>query len=161
MTAKSALNRGRAADAFAVVARAVLGAVFVYMGLSKALEPVEFLKMVRQYEAVQSPVLLNCIAAALPWFEAICGGLLLAGIAVRGAALILIGLLVPFTWMVLHRALAMDAAIPFCAIKFDCGCGSGEVPVCRKLVENALLIVFSAWLLFGRGRRFCIRYRLI
>ena len=35
------------------------------------------------------PVLLNSIAAALPWFEVVCGGLLLAGVAVRGSALIL------------------------------------------------------------------------
>jgi hypothetical protein len=97
----------------------------------------------------------------LPWFEVVCGALLLAGIAVRGSALILIGLLVPFTWMVLHRALALGAAIPFCAIKFDCGCGLGEVPICRKLVENVVLILLSGWLLAGSGRKFCLRYRLI
>jgi uncharacterized membrane protein YphA (DoxX/SURF4 family) len=75
-----------AADIFAVLARWLLGAVFLYMGLNKALHPVEFLKMVRQYDLVQSSLLLNSIAAALPWFEVFCGLLLLAGVAVDGGA---------------------------------------------------------------------------
>ena len=37
-----------AADTFAVLARWLLGAVFLYLGLNKALHPVEFLKLVRQ-----------------------------------------------------------------------------------------------------------------
>jgi uncharacterized membrane protein YphA (DoxX/SURF4 family) len=161
MNIDPATKGGRIVDAATVLARCVLGAVFVYMGLSKALHAVEFLKAVRAYEAVQNPFLLNAIAGGLPWFEVLCGTLLLAGVAVRGSALVLIAMLVPFTWMVLHRALALDAAIPFCAIKFDCGCGGGEVLVCRKLLENVVLILLSGWLLAGRGRRWCLRYRLI
>src|SRR5881392_4191009 len=69
-------------DLAAMLARWVLGGVFIYMGLSKALNPVEFLKLVRQYEMVSNPILLNSIAAALPWFEVFCGVLLLSGVAV-------------------------------------------------------------------------------
>lgn len=146
-----------------MLARWLLGALFLYMGLSKALQPVEFLKLVRQYEMTQSHLFLNSIAAALPWFEVFCGLLLLAGVAVRGSALMLVLMLVPFTLLVLKRALAIHAAqaIPFCAIKFDCGCGTGEVFICRKLAENCLLIVLSSWLLAGRGRRLCLRYNLM
>ena len=152
-----------AADIFAVLARWLLGAVFLYMGLNKALHPVEFLKMVRQYDLVQSSLLLNSIAAALPWFEIFCGLLLLAGVAVRGTAVMLIVMLVPFTVLVFRRALAIQSAlaIPFCAVKFDCGCGTGEVFICRKLLENFLLIVFSVWLLAGYGRKLCIRHTLM
>ena len=152
-----------AADTFAVLARWLLGAVFLYMGLNKALHPVEFLKMVRQYDLVQSSLLLNSIAGAPPWFEIFCGLLLLAGVAVRGTAVMLIVMLVPFTVLVFRRALAIQSAqhIPFCAIKFDCGCGTGEVFICRKLVENFLLIVFSVWLLAGYGRKLCIRHSLM
>jgi uncharacterized membrane protein YphA (DoxX/SURF4 family) len=151
------------ADLVALLVRWLVGGLFIYMGLSKALQPVEFLKLVRQYEMVQDPWLLNSIAAALPWFEVFCGLLLVAGVAVRGTALMLVAMLVPFTLVVLRRALAMHAAqaIPFCAVKFDCGCGTGEVLICRKLVENSALILFVAWLLMGRGRRFCARYSLL
>jgi uncharacterized membrane protein YphA (DoxX/SURF4 family) len=147
----------------AVLARWLLGAVFLYMGLNKALHPVEFLKLVRQYELVQSPLLLNSIAVTLPWFEVFCGLLLLAGVAVRGAALMLAMMLVPFTLVVLNRALVIQSAsaIPFCAVKFDCGCGTGEVFICRKLIENGILTLLSVWLLAGRGRRLCARYGLI
>ncbi len=149
-------------DTAATLARWILGAYFIYMGLEKAMDPVHFLKLVRQYDMVQTPLLLNSIAAALPWFEAFCGILLLAGIAVRGTALAVVALLVPFTWVVFRRALALQSlrAIPFCAVKFDCGCGAGEVFICGKLAENAVLIFLSCWLLAARSRAFCARYAL-
>ena len=150
-------------DTSAVLARWVLAAVFLYMGLSKALDPVDFLKMLREYDLTQSSLLLNSIAAALPWFEVFCGLLLLAGIAVRGTALTLMVMLVPFTGVVLHRALLLQAAqnIPFCAVKFDCGCGTGEEFICRKLLENLLLILLTAWLLTGHGRQWSLRFNLL
>jgi len=155
--------RRNAPGLVAVLTRWLLGILFLYMGLNKALHPVEFLKLVRQYELVQDPLLLNSIAAALPWFEVFCGLLLVAGLGVRGSALMLVLMLVPFTLVVLRRALAMQAAlaIPFCAVKFDCGCGTGEVFICRKLVENGVLVLISGWLLMGRGRRLCARYSLM
>lgn len=145
-----------------VVARWLLGGLFVYMGLTKALHPVDFLKLVRQYDLVHSVWLLNSIAAALPWFEVFCGLLLLAGIAVRGSTLVLIGMLVPFTVVVFHRGLVLHSklALPFCAVKFDCGCGNGEVFVCWKLLENGLLLLLSVWLLAGHGRKLCLRHQL-
>jgi uncharacterized membrane protein YphA (DoxX/SURF4 family) len=155
--------RRNALDLAAVLARWLLGVLFLYMGLNKALHPVEFLKLVRQYELVQNPLLLNSIAAALPWFEVFCGVLLVAGVAVRGSALMLLLMLVPFTLVVLQRALALQSvlAISFCAVKFDCGCGTGEVLICHKLVENGVLILLSGWLLMGRGRHLCARYSLM
>ena len=146
----------------AVLARWLLGALFVYLGLNKALHPVEFLKLVREYELVETPWLLNAIAAALPWFEVFCGLLLLAGVAVRGSALMLLTMLVPFTLLVLKRAWAIHTTqgIPFCAVKFDCGCGTGEVLICGKLAENCVLMLLSTWLLAGQGRRLCLRYSL-
>jgi uncharacterized membrane protein YphA (DoxX/SURF4 family) len=149
-------------DTFSILARWLLGAAFLYLGLNKALHPVEFLKLARQYDITQDALLLNSIAAALPWFEAVCGLLLLAGVAVRGTALTLALMLVPFTLLVLHRALLLQAAlhVPFCAVKFDCGCGTGEEFICRKLSENIVLLVLSIWLLTGRGRRFSFRFSL-
>ncbi len=146
----------------AAIARWVLGGVMIYMGVSKALHPVDFLKIVRQYEMVENHVALNLIAAALPWFEIFCGLLLVCGIAVRGSALLCLAMLIPFTWIVLQRALAIREAkaIPFCAIQFDCGCGGGEVIICHKLLENGLLILMSALLVIGANRRWCLRHDL-
>jgi len=157
-------SQGRIAlDTSAVLARWLLGAVFIYMGLSKALHPVDFLKLLRQYDLTQSSLLLNSMAAALPWFEVLCGMLLLAGIAVRGTALALIAMIVPFTLLVFHRALLLQSvlAIPFCAVKFDCGCGGGAEFICRKVLENFLLILLSTWLLAGNGRQLSLRFNLL
>src|SRR6185503_3269060 len=122
-----------------------LGGMFLYMGLSKALHPVEFLKLVRQYDLLHHHLLLNFVASTLPWFEIFCGLLLFLGVAVRSAAIMLVAMLVPFTLAVLSRVLEIHAAgnLAFCAIKFDCGCGAGEVLICRKLAENILLTGLS------------------
>jgi uncharacterized membrane protein YphA (DoxX/SURF4 family) len=147
----------------ATLSRWVLGAAFIYLGLNKALHPVEFLKLVRQYQMVGQPFLLNSIAAFLPWFEVFCGCLLVGGIAVRGSALWSLAMLVPFTALVARRALAIAAAqgMPFCAVKFDCGCGTGEVVICHKLFENALLILLSAGLIAWPKGLFCLRFSLL
>ena len=109
------------------------------MGFSKAMHPVDFLKIVRQFDVFQNPTVLNLIAAWLPWFEVVCGVFLLAGVAARGAGLVSIAMLIPFTGLVLRRALAIHAAHgeAFCSIRFDCGCGSGEVNICAKLFQNS------------------------
>ena len=148
--------------AIAVPARWALGVLFIYMGLKKAVHPAEFLKLVRQYDMVSSPFLLNSIAAALPWFEAFCGLLLLAGVAVRGTAVVLVAMLVPFTLLILKRALAVASAqgLALCMVKFDCGCGSGEVLICHKLLENCLLTFLACWLIAGAGRKLSMRFSL-
>ena len=145
-----------------ILSRWLLGALFVYMGFSKALHPEAFLKLLRQYDLTTQPVVLNSIAACLPWFEVFCGLVLLAGVAVRGTALLLVLMLVPFTAVVLHRALGVASLqhIAFCAVRFDCGCGGGEVLICRKLVENAFLILLSLASLGGFGRPLSARFAL-
>ena len=157
------LSRLSVRELVALAGRWILGGVFVYMGLTKALHPVDFLKLLRQYEMIDNHLMLNLIAAALPWFEVVCGGLLLSGIAVRGSALMSLAMLVPFTLIVLNRALGIHEAkaIAFCAIRFDCGCGAGEVIICHKLVENSLLILLSGLLVCVPVNRWCLRSELV
>jgi uncharacterized membrane protein YphA (DoxX/SURF4 family) len=156
-------GRRSAAGVVCLIARWLLAGVFLYMGLNKALHPVEFLKLVRQYDFLTQPLALNLVAAALPWFEIFCGMLLAAGVAVRGTAVMLLVMLIPFTVLVFLRAQAMQhsGGLPFCAIKFDCGCGAGEVLICRKLAENALLLLLSALLIFRQQHRLGLRPNLL
>ncbi|HZR21276.1 MAG TPA: MauE/DoxX family redox-associated membrane protein [Verrucomicrobiae bacterium] len=149
-------------DYAGMLSRWILGAVFIYMGWTKAAHPEAFLKLLRQYELSTNWFLLNSIAALLPWFEVFCGLLLLAGVAVRGTALLLLAMLIPFTAVVLHRALGIASLqqIAFCAVRFDCGCGNGEVLICRKLVENTVLILLSCGLLTGLGRPLAVWFGL-
>ena len=163
MTADALVSeRLRASDLLVLCARCVLGALFIYMGLNKALHSVEFLKLVRQYGVLHQPFWLNLVASALPWFEVFCGLLLVLGIAVRGTAVMLLTMLVFFTALVFLRALEIYKAggQPFCSIKFDCGCGAGEVFICRKLAENLLLAGLAVGLVFWHRNRFSLRYSL-
>ena len=150
-------GRDRALAAAALLARWVLGGYFIWMGWHKAMDPVGFLNLVRAYDLVETPLLLNLIAAGLPWFEIFCGLLLIVGVVPRGAALLILAMLVPFTLAILRRALHLHetGTLPFCLIKFDCGCGSGEVLVCHKLSENICWILLSAWLAF-RSRHWLV-----
>ena len=134
------------------LARCLLGAYLIYMGFTKAADPVTFLKLLREYQFLASPFPLNAVAALLPWFEIICGFVLVLNIALRGTALIVAGMFLFFSTAILLRALALQSTlqIRFCAVNFDCGCGAGEVYVCRKLTENAAWLALSCWLLFSR-----------
>jgi len=149
-------------DTAAVFTRWFLGGIFIYMGMAKAIDPVGFLKLIREYEMVGNSVLLNSIASVLPWFEVFCGVLLLTGVAVRGSALVLLGMLIPFTLIVLKRALAIASAegILFCAVKFNCGCGTGDVLICQKLVENTGLMLLALLPLVGLGKKWALRFDL-
>lgn len=149
----------------AVLARLVLGGLFIYMGYHKAVDPVGFLKLIREYQMFPegTHAAMNFLAVTLPWVEILCGALLVAGIAVRGTALLLTVMLVGFTFAVIQRALGIYQAggIPFCAIKFDCGCGAGEVYICNKVAENAGLLLLSLLLVWSRAKRFALRPSLL
>ena len=136
------------------LARLVLGICFVYLGLNKALNPTDFLKAVHQYGWVDRTLYLTWIAALLPWLEVFCGLLLLAGFWVRGAAFAVLGMLVFFSGIILHRALRIHetTGIDFSEIRFDGGCGNGAVLVGRKLVENTVLAAASLALVLSRKR---------
>jgi len=134
---------------FHTLVRFLLGAYLLFMGLSKAMDPVNFLKLLREYHLLASPFPLNAVAAWLPWVEVVCGLFLLAPVALRGTALVVAGMFLFFSTVILLRALELQSAheISFCAVHFDCGCGAGVVNVCRKLTENALWFLLALWLL--------------
>jgi hypothetical protein len=83
---------------------------------------------------------------------------LLFGVAVRGAAVTLWGMLLFFTGAVVLRSLSIYGAggVDYCAIRFDCGCGGGEVYICWKLLENSGLLLLSALAAVSQSRRFCL-----
>ena len=145
-----------------LLARLILGGMFLYLGITKVMHPVEFLKLVKEYEVVTGPPWLNLIAAMLPWFEIVCGLLLVIGVAVRGASLNLLLMLLPFTVIIARRALEISktSGAAFTDIKFDCGCGTGEVVIWKKLIENCALILLAVLLLTRKEGRFCARFSL-
>ncbi len=146
-----------------LLARLGVGGMFAYLALMKLLDPVEFLKQIHAYRILPTnpPQLLNLTAVALPWLELVCALALIAGVARRGAALVITGMLLFFTPMLFLRAWGMyrDVANPvasFCGIRFDCGCGTGEVYICWKLAENLALQAGALIALFSASSRFSL-----
>ncbi len=131
--------------------RFVLGALFVYFGLAKALDPAGFLKLLRQFDLLPGPFALNLTAAVLPWCEMLCGAALVFGLRVQAAALAVLVMLASFTIAVTVRAWSIYQTGPlsFCAIHFDCGCGSGEVVICVKLLQNTALAALAGLVVAG------------
>ncbi len=144
-----------------LLARLGVGATFLVLGGNKLADPVAFLKALREYDMFPpgAPVLMNVTAAALPFAEVACGALLLAGVAVRGTALFLLGLLAAFSLAIHAHAsdLAAAGAQPLCSIVFDCGCGKGLQNACSALAQNAVLLLLCLVALASRSRRWCLR----
>jgi len=143
-----------------LVARIVLGVLFLWMGSQKVGHPIEFLKQIHLYGMLpeEPAYFLNSTAIVLPWLEVFCGTALILGIWVRGAATMLAVMLAVFTPAIFLRALAIHQSegTPFFDIAFDCGCGSGVVVIWRKLLANSSLFLVSLIGVFSRSRRFCL-----
>ncbi len=146
-----------------LLARLFVGGMFAYLAIMKLIDPINFLKLTHQYGVLPDsmPVLLNLTAIVMPWLELLCAVALLLGLTTRGAALVAVALLLFFTPMLgLHAwKLYADPARHFAAfraVKFDCGCGTGEVFICRKLTENVALLLAALIPLFSASRRFCL-----
>ena len=148
-----------------LLARVLLGALFIYMGLKKVADPIDFLKLMRQYKMLPAGYWMNSAALILPWIETLCGTALLLGVAVRGAGLILAGMLAAFTPLVLTRGLelyqAAEGSLTFCQVSFDCGCGAGVVLLCAKLAENVASFLLALIAVTSRSRRFCLSRLLL
>ncbi len=96
-----------------LVFRVVLGGLFVYAGVVKVLEPLDFAQNIRNYALVGQS--LSFIAAIiLPWLEILAGAFLVVGIWKRGAALVISGLLVFF--------IALTVVTMVRGLDVDCGC---------------------------------------
>lgn len=144
-----------------LIARLLLGYMFISMGSDKVNDPVKFLKLLREYEMFPDSAfaLENTIALTLPWIEVLCGAVLIVGVLVRGAALTLLLLLTGFTIVIIIRAVGIygeGELASFCDVKFDCGCGGGLVGMCRKIPENTGLWLLCWVALFSSSRRFCL-----
>jgi len=98
-----------------LIARLILGGVFIYASLDKIAHPAEFAKAIGNYHVVPFG-LENLMALALPWLELITGICLIAGIMVDGATIMVILMNIVFIFAI-SQALARGISI-------ECGCFS-------------------------------------
>ena len=86
---------GRAEKVIVVLLRMIVGGVFIYAGVLKAMDPAQFAKDVDNYRMLPFAA-SAAVALYLPWLEIIAGGALAVGIHRAGATLLLGGMLVTF-----------------------------------------------------------------
>lgn len=156
----------RRADATGVplaIARLAIGCYFIYTGIIKLEDPVLFLKQIKQYEMLplDPAYFLNGTAVILPWLELICGAALVLGVFVRGAGAMIAVMLAVFTPAIFLRAWAIHKTegTDFMKIAFDCGCGTGEIIIWKKLILNSLTFLVTLIPVFSNSRRWCLAGR--
>ncbi len=129
-----------------VLFRIVLGGLFVYAGVAKALEPLDFAQNIRNYRLVGQE--LSFLAAvALPWLEILAGVALAAGVWTRASSLLISGLLVFF--------IALTLVTVIRGLDVDCGCFGA---LSRKaglgvILEDAVMLYMGLCVLFAPGKR--------
>jgi uncharacterized membrane protein YphA (DoxX/SURF4 family) len=151
------MDRGANAETMmALVGRAILGAVFVYAGALKALDPAAFAAAVDGYRLLPSPV-VAALALYLPWLEIACGLGLFWPPTRLGALSLLFALCLVFA-VAIASAWIRDLDI-------SCGCfgagATGAAALRRSLLRAIALAFLSAGLLWreqvaraGEGTRF-------
>ncbi len=122
-----------------VVARWIIGIVFVFAAVGKIVEPELFARSILRYQLVPESV-VNLLAIFLPWIELFAGMALLLGIRAKAAALIAGGLLVVFTIAVASAwARGLD---------IECGCFTQSAAAAavslQKILENVGLLIITA-----------------
>ncbi|MBN2244679.1 MAG: DoxX family membrane protein [Candidatus Aminicenantes bacterium] len=116
--------------------RLVVGGVFIWAGLLKIMDPLDFAQSIANYRAF--PRLLSFfLALILPWIEVFCGLFVISGLFKRSGALVLSVMTGCF--------LLLITVTIFRGIDIDCGCfGSLSSRVDYKLIlEDLVLLFFS------------------
>jgi uncharacterized membrane protein YphA (DoxX/SURF4 family) len=130
-----------------LLARLVLGGIFIYASLDKIVHPQEFARIVANY-GILPDFLVTLPALVLPWLELVAGLCLVSGLWARSAAFLLSLLLLAFI-----LALGVNAIR---GIDVSCGCFSTSA----SDTENAYVLIFRDLLIllpglviifFGRG----------
>jgi uncharacterized membrane protein YphA (DoxX/SURF4 family) len=128
-----------------LLARLILGAVFIYASIDKIAHPAAFAMDIYHYQILPD-ALINLTAMGLPWLELITGAFLLTGLFREGSVLIVTGLLVIFlSAMVFNLARGLD---------IHCGCfhtsadGTDNTPMAWYVFRDGLFLLPALYLFY-------------
>ena len=123
--------------------RLLLGGVFIWTGLLKIIDPLEFAQSIANYR-IFPRWLVFLLALILPWIELICGVCLILGLFQETSTVILSGLLISFLIIIILTI--------FRGIDIDCGCfGAFSRKVdFRLLLTDAVLLFLALSILLSK-----------
>lgn len=127
--------------------RIILGIIFIYAGIEKAIDVAGFASAVYNYRILPG-WMINSFAIIVPWIEIIAGLSLLSGVLLEGGALIISSLLFAFSC-----ALAFDL---WRGLDISCGCFGtsldGHPITWWYLLRDIILLGMGYMILFPLGR---------
>ncbi len=121
-----------------LLARFILGAVFIYASLDKIADPVAFSTNIDNYHI--TPIAINNLTALIiPWVELIIGLSLITGVFLDGASILTMALLVFFIFIITQAYMR--------GISLHCGCFKSAVdPGLGDLKQEMLWRIFEDFL---------------
>lgn len=137
-----------------LLARLVVGLVFVASALAKLLYPEAFVAAVQGYEVLPG-AMVRPVALAFPWLELLVGACLVVGLHTRLAASAAAGLMVLFMGL-MGLALLLGKQI-------DCGCFVGlisETVGPSTLIRDAVLLLLTPFAILAPPHRLGLDARL-
>lgn len=132
-----------------LLARWILGGIFVYAGVQKIIDPSGFAKTIYGYGILTQGI--NLTAILLPWVEVVAGAALVAGIYPASSSGLISGLLILFVAIIVYNIAR--------GYTFDCGCfGAGDDPTgWGTVVRDAGMLALGAIVFLYKGKRlFCM-----
>jgi uncharacterized membrane protein YphA (DoxX/SURF4 family) len=145
---------------FGLLARVVVGGVWLVAGILKIPDPTENVRAVRAYQLLPESI-VPAVGHALPILEVLLGGCLLLGLLTRFTAAMSALLLVVFI-VGIASAWARGLSI-------ECGCfggGGGTIADAAEkypweLARDAGLLLLSGWLVWRPGTALAVDSRLL
>jgi len=103
-------------DYFQLAVRLIMGGLFLYAGLGKINNPIDFASQIYNYKLLPGEM-IGILAVVIPWFEVLAGACLLLGLNAKGGAFTISGLLALFIAVLIISAVR--------GLDVECGCFSG------------------------------------
>jgi len=137
---------------FQLIARLVLGGVFLVAAIDKIAVPEAFAKSINNYHIVPTN-LVNFSALLLPWLELLCSIFLIVGVRVKAAAFLTSGMLIVFIVAIISAMIR--------GLDINCGCFSqvGVAPSkvgWGKVFEDIGLLIAGIIVLISNGNKFSL-----
>jgi putative oxidoreductase len=126
-----------------LIARLIIGSLFIYASVYKILDPAAFSTSIRNYGLIPTAY-SNLTALTLPWLELGAGILLILGIQTRAAALL--------TSLMMLVFLAVTVYAYTIGLDTDCGCFSSSAQSAGRIgityiLRDSGLAFLSLWIL--------------
>ena len=130
-----------------LIFRLYIGAVFIYAGVIKIIDPVDFASQIQNYQILPYST-THFFAILLPWVEVFTGTGLILGIFVDGSSFIISGMMFVFI-LAISQALLRGLSI-------ECGCfgESGSMVGLNTLFRDIFWFLLSTFICFRKNKSF-------